>query len=444
MKRILSLFFAALLCLVCLLPLRARAAMDYDLAYDATNQMDQSFMNQLGTQTFYQLTELLGAQVRVDIVTGTEGESIEEYARSYYNAYDYGVGPDGSCVLLMIQCHEDDTGLAYDDYYVLTAGSGEELLGDAEMLELLSELNPYLSADAWSGALSEDVTACQNALTAYSAYLSTLGGAGEAATAAAVASAGISADQYVVDTAGLLTEEERAELNQLAAEASAKYNSGVYVVTVNDYRDYSSDSPYEAAKAIYNGGGFGMGNDRSGTMLMLSMNDRDYAYIARGDFGNYSFTDYGKAQLEKEFLDNFKNDDWYGGFRDFITESEDYMAQAEAGTPVDVEPVSKAALATGSVGIGAVVSCAGSAIKCSGLKKKMKTVYSKADAAQYIAAGVGVASGVVIRASNDEYINTTVRRVPIQTESSSGRSGGGWSGGTTVDSGGFSGHSGKF
>ena len=95
--------------------------------------------------------------------------------------------------------------------------------------------------------------------------------------------------------------------------------------------------------------------------------------------------------------------------------------------------------------MGAAVSCAGSAIKCSGLKKKMKTVYSKADAAQYIAAGVGVASGVVIRASNDEYINTTVRRVPIQTESSSsGRSGGGWSGGTTVDSGGFSGHSGKF
>ena len=461
MKRFLCLTFAALLCLVCLLPLRARAAMDYELAYDATDQMDGDFMSQLGFQTFYRLTELLGAQVRVDIVTGTEGESIEEYARSYYNAYDYGVGGDRSCILLMIQCHEDDTGLAYDDYYVLTAGSGEKLLGEVEMLELLAELNQHLNADSWSGALDEDVTACENALTAYTDYLSMLGGAGEAAAEAAVASAGISADQYVADTAGLLSEDQRAELAQLAAEASAKYNSGVYVVTVNDYRDYNSESPYEAAKTIYNTCGFGLGEDRSGTMLMLSMNDRDYAYIARGDFGNYAFTDYGKDKLEQEFLDDFRNDDWYGGFRDFITESADYMALAEAGTPVDVEPVNKAAVAAGSVGVGAAVSCAGSALKCNGLKKKMKTVYTKADATEYIAGGNGkagatagaaaagiaagmIASGIILRASNDQYINTTFKRVPIHVDNDSGRGGGGWSGGTTIDSGGFSGHSGKF
>ena len=468
MKRFMCLTFAALLCLVCLLPLRASASSDYDLAYDATDRMDSAFMNQLGTQTFYRLTELLGAQVRLDIVTGTEGESIEDYAENFYSAYNYGVGADGSCILLMIQCHEDDTGLAYDDYYVLTAGSGEELLGETEMLGLLAELNQHLNADSWSGALEEDVTACENALTAYTDYLSTLGGAGEAAaaeaaavSAAAVAAAGISSDQYVVDTAGLLTEDERAELNQLAAEASAKYNSGVYVVTVNDYRDYNSESPYEAAKSIFNSGGFGLGDDRSGTMLMLSMNDRDYAYIARGDFGNYAFTDYGKDQLEQEFLDNFRDDDWYGGFRDFITESADYMALAEAGTPVDVEPVNKAAVAAGSVGVGAAVSCAGSAIRCNGLKKKMKTVYTKADATEYIAGGSGkagaaagaaaagiaagmIAGGIILRASSDQYINTTFKRVPIHVDNDSGKGGGGWSGGTTIDSGGFSGHSGKF
>lgn len=468
MKRFLCLTFAALLCLACLLPLRASASSDYDLAYDATDRMDSAFMNQLGTQTFYRLTELLGAQVRLDIVTGTEGESIEDYAENFYSAYNYGVGADGSCILLMIQCHEDDTGLAYDDYYVLTAGSGEELLGETEMLGLLAELNQHLNADSWSGALEEDVTACENALTAYTDYLSTLGGAGEAAaaeaaavSAAAVAAAGISSDQYVVDTAGLLTEDERAELNQLAASASQQYNSGVYVVTVNDYRDYNSESPYEAAKSIFNSGGFGLGDDRSGTMLMLSMNDRDYAYIARGDFGNYAFTDYGKDKLEQEFLDDFRNDDWYGGFRDFITESADYMALAEAGTPVDVEPVNKAAVAAGSVGVGAAVSCAGSALKCNGLKKKMKTVYTKADATEYIAGGNGkagatagaaaagiaagmIASGIILRASNDQYINTTFKRVPIHVDNDSGRGGGGWSGGTTIDSGGFSGHSGKF
>ena len=115
MKRFLCLTFAALLCLVCLLPFRASASSDYDLAYGATDRMDSAFMNQLGTQTFYRLTQLLGAQVRLDIVTGTEGESIEDYAESFYSAYNYGYGEDGSCILLMIHCHEDDTGLAYDD-----------------------------------------------------------------------------------------------------------------------------------------------------------------------------------------------------------------------------------------------------------------------------------------------------------------------------------------
>ena len=42
MKRFLCLTFAALLCLVCLLPLRASASSDYDLAYDATDRMDSA------------------------------------------------------------------------------------------------------------------------------------------------------------------------------------------------------------------------------------------------------------------------------------------------------------------------------------------------------------------------------------------------------------------
>ena len=456
MKRFFSLLLAALLCAALVLPLRSAAASDYDLAYDATEQMDPSFMYELGTNTFYRLTDSLDAQVRVDIVTGLEGETIEDYAQAYYDAYNYGVGTDRSCILLMIQCHEDDTGLAYDDYYVLTAGGAKDVLTDTDMLALLSELNPYLSADAWSGDRGEDVQACQNALSAYAGFLSELGGGAASLIAPAPAegetqepglispsAASISADRYVNDTAGLLTDEQLAQLEQMAAEASAKYNSGVYVVTVNDYRDYNSESPYEAAKTIFTQGGFGLGDDQSGTMLLLSMDARDYAYIARGEFGNYAFTDYGKKKVEKNFLDDFSNDDWYSGFYDFIDDSDSYMAKAAAGEPVDVEHISTGTAAAGSVALGAAASCAGSAIRCSGLKKKMKTVKTKADATQYMAAGIaGAAGGLILRASTDQFINTTFQRVPLHVNDDDGR--GGWSGGTTIDSGGFSGHSGKF
>ena len=186
-------------------------------------------------------------------------------------------------------------------------------------------------------------------------------------------------------------------------------------------------------------------------MLLLSMDARDYAYIARGEFGNYAFTDYGKKKLEKNFLDDFSNDDWYSGFYDFIDDSDSYMAKAAEGSPVDVEHIDTGTAVAGSEGLGALASCAGSAIKCNGLKKKMKSVKTKADAAQYIApaaagvaagAAAGIVGGVIMRASTDQFINTTFTRVPIHVDNDDHK--GGWSGGTTIDIGGFSGHSGKF
>ena len=471
MKRICSLLSAALLCLVCLLPLRALAASDYDLAYDATDRMNEAYMNTLGTDTFYRLTDSLGAQVRLDIVTGLEGETIQDYARAYYDAYNYGVGADRSCILLMLCCHEDDTGLAYDDHYILTAGGAENILTADGLAALEGDLAQWFSPEAWSGDLAQDVSTCEKGLDAYTSYLTALSGGSAAAPLGADADEGIETTgedgvmtisaqeslpggRYVMDMAGILTEEERVGLEEMAGTASDSYASGVYVVTVNDYRDYNSESPYEAAKTIYNDYGLGYGDDHSGAMLMLSMNDRDYAYIAHGDFANYAFTDYGKDRLEDEFLDDFRDDDWYGGFYDFISESEAYMAKAAAGNPVDVEHIGTGTALAGSVGMGALVSCAGSAIKCNSLKKKMKSVKTKADATQYIAgplpdaagaaagAAAGVAAGIIMRAATDQFINTTVTRVPIHVDNDDHK--GGWGGGTTIDIGGFSGHSGKF
>ena len=58
------------------------------------------------------------------------------------------------------------------------------------------------------------------------------------------------------------------------------------------------------------------------------------------------------------------------------------------------------------------------------------------------AGAAGLAGGLILRASTDQFINTTVTRVPIHVDNDNHK--GGWSGGTTIDSGGFSGHSGKF
>jgi len=173
-------------------------------------------------------------------------------------------------------------------------------------------------------------------------------------------------------------------------------------------------------------------------MLLLSMDDRDYSFIAHGDFANAAFTDYGKEQLAQEFLDDFRYDDWYGGFSDFISECDRYMALSAEGAPIDVEPEpEREPSLAGAVGVGAAASAAISGISCQGMKSKMKSVRQKREASTYMAAD---RSGIDMRASHDRFVNTTVTRVRIAQQ----RSGGGGGGGTTVNSGGFSGHSGKF
>ena len=471
MKRILSFLACALLLAAALFPVSVQAATEYGLAYDATDSMDSGFMDALGQDTFYQLTQASGIEVRVDIVDDLEGNAIEDYAEAFYEKYEYGYGEDGSCVLLMIHVSQDASGLSLEDYTVYLGGSASDVITPAVEQELADTLDAWFTPDMWADGLAQDVMACEGGLEAYARFLNDFmadgavavpqpyttedpgqmeawesadaGGESEIQSLTGESRAAISEGVFVSDLAGILTPEEAEELNRMAAEVSSKYDAGIYVVTVRDYREYNPESPYEAAKTIYQENGLGLGSDQNGTMLLLSMDGRDYGYIAFGDFCNYALTDYGKDQLKEEFLDNFRNDDWYGGFRDFITENDDYMAQAKAGTPIDYveEPFNTGAALAGSIGLGAAASCAGSAIKCQGLKRKMKTVYSKADATQYMAAA-GLA-GIVMRASTDQFINTTVTRVPIHVDNDKG-SKGGWSGGTTIDTGGFSGHSGKF
>ena len=75
---------------------------------------------------------------------------------------------------------------------------------------------------------------------------------------------------------------------------------------------------------------------------------------------------------------------------------------------------------------------------CATFKAQMKTAKEKTTAEEYVVPG-----SAALRVRDDHFINRTETRVPIHTESSSGR--GGSSGGSSFHSGGgFSGSSGKF
>ena len=101
---------------------------------------------------------------------------------------------------------------------------------------------------------------------------------------------------YVTDAAGLLSENENMLLEKMAESVSKKYGVGVYIVTVEDYRDFHSEGVYKATYTIYHECTMGEGPNRDGIMLLLSMDDRDWAMFCYGSRCEYAFNSYGQQK----------------------------------------------------------------------------------------------------------------------------------------------------
>lgn len=223
---------------------------------------------------------------------------------------------------------------------------------------------------------------------------------------------------YVSDTVGLLTAEEQQELETTAAQLAERYGCGVYVIIVDDYTDYTNGSIEDFSEAMYDYYGLGLGDDRNCLLLSLSMSERDYDLDAHGSIANRAFTDYGKEQLEQEFLDDFRYDSWFDGFRDYLSAAGRYLEESDSGANILM-----------IVGVPCLISLA----VCGIFAAQMKTARRQTGARGYISHG-----GVDMRVTQDHFLYHTETRQPIpQNDNNSG-------GGTTVNSAGHSHNSGKF
>ena len=229
---------------------------------------------------------------------------------------------------------------------------------------------------------------------------------------------------YVTDAAGLLSESQNAQLEIMAQAVSQKYGVGVYMVTLDDYRDYQPEGVFKATYTIYHDNTMGEGPNRDGIML-LSMEDRDWAMFCYGSRCEYTFNSYGQNQLEEVFLDNFQENDWYGGFTDYVAECESYLETASVGKPVRSSNLFPILVAI-------ALSLLLSVLIVSLIWNKMDNVAVKAAAGSYIS------QDLQLTEKTDRFIRKTTHRQAIQRSSSGSGSSKSESGG------GGSGRSGKF
>ena len=415
------------------------AAMEYGAVYDETEKLGSVELTYQGEQKLPQLTEALGVDLRVDVFTdeGVEDISVSDIAVYVYENSGYGCGEekDGVSLTLLLRGTEDGVyTLSESDWCVYALldtarGSAQELSGIVH-----DAVSPYMDERAWNGedvtmsatALSQAVDAMAESVENYIRANAVTDVAGETAESQTQEPTGADMN-YIFDLSDQLSYEEWAELEARAADISQRHGCGVYAAFVDDFTEYGGGNDvYKTTYQLYHASELGMGADRDGIIILLSMDDRDYAMFVYGDHAEYAFDRYGQKELEDAFLGYFGDNDWYGGVSHYLDTCDEYLTRAEEG-----KPVRKNTLPMYIIVVAA--SCAIAGGICLMLKWKMKTVHQKAEANEYVAAG-----GLNLTKQYDRYTHTTETRRKIHDDSDSD------SGTSSCSGGGGSGRSGKF
>lgn len=219
----------------------------------------------------------------------------------------------------------------------------------------------------------------------------------------------------VMDEANILLDTEASRLQSRLSELSERAECHVIVLTVEGV---GSNDAWNYAKNYFNSCGYGWGDDRSGILLLLSMEYRDYAVYTYGKAYD-KFDGSALDKLDDAMLPYFGENDFYNGFIAYADTVED--------TLVYHFDVLKNLL------IAAVVGVIVSFIALSVMKGKLKSVRPKNSASDYVRDG-----SFKLTRDSDIYLYRNISRTRRANNSSSSSS----SHGGSRSSGG--GRSGKF
>ena len=238
---------------------------------------------------------------------------------------------------------------------------------------------------------------------------------------------GTSDTQKVVDNANLLTEAEEGHLEQLASEISQRQQCDVVILT--EY-GLGGKSPMDYADDYFDYNGYGYGADRTGILLLLNMQERDWRISTCGA-AIQAFTDDGIQYLWSKCSSRISGGSYADGFEAYL-ETADLMLSAYNGTlsdeayeayredfesfvGTDSSKPDVVKTTVFALGIGLVLAFLPAAL----LKSQLKSVRSNYSAGNYRRA-----NSVHLDQTRDIYLyaNTTSRVIETQRSSGGGGS----------------------
>lgn len=218
----------------------------------------------------------------------------------------------------------------------------------------------------------------------------------------------------VVDRADLLTDAQEEELLEELDQISARHWADVVVVTVDTLE---GKTPMAYADDFYDYNGYGYGDDYSGVLLLVSMEDRDW-WISTTGFGIGAITDAGIDYIGDRVVPYLSDGDYDQAFHTFADLCDEFFRQARSGRPYDTghmpkEPFGVVTNLLIALVVGLVVAMIATGI----MRGQLRSVRGQSGAGDYVRP-----DSLQITNRRDLFLYRQVRRRPRPKESSGGGS----------------------
>lgn len=222
-------------------------------------------------------------------------------------------------------------------------------------------------------------------------------------------------DEYyrMQDLAGVLTEEEAGEVQNLLDEMSVNLKFDMVIVTVDNLEGYTIQ---DYADDWYDYCEFGYGSNKDGALLLISMEERDW-YISTCGYGITAFTDAGITYIGEQMGDDLSAGNYAEAFRIFVRYGNQFVTQARDGDPFDKSDLPKKPLSAIWIAISLAIGFGVAKIIVGFMKSQLKTVRAQAAASSYVREG-----SMNVTESRDLFLYHKIDRTEKSKNNSSGSS----------------------
>ena len=405
MKKILSICTAILICTSLFMPAMAAGANNTSAPRIIDHADFLTDAEEAALETEIQnIIENYGFDVVFMLMDNCGGEDVYDFTVNHYTDNNHGVGEDKSGIVLLMTEAE-----AMWSFYA--DGKGIELFTQDvtqpiidNTLDLYDNVSHFEAVDYFLDAVTQKLVQAniqgEGRTDSHTYYLESI--------------------PRIVDNKDLLTPEQEADLNAKILNIIQTYNFDVVFVTQSDI---GSKSTMEYSDDFFDYGGYGVGEDFSGVLVLISDSGR---WISGCGSGTYFFDSNSISTVGKQIAPLFDEGDAYGGFTKFLEYTNSTLNSKSSSyyksigktelDPVEPTPVADAILALMFNNVALAIVAL---VIVKSLEKKMNTARKQSFATEYVKRD----SFKLTRESDKLlYKNTTSRKIE---SSSSGGGGGG-------------------